>query len=175
MASGDPREIRIPRKLNSSTEEYAALGFEELGEARREYRDDPVYRLVRLPKGWSLVRDPNDPSHRSVVVDNRGIERAWTHDTHKEWDRDAFTTVIKVGVAAASMLFAKGDEVFDDVNASLTSIKFDRLTDEEVEALVEELERMAQEPPSTEVYNEYIRRAKHWLGILAERFRLQTI
>jgi len=167
MASGDPREIRIPRKLNSSTEEYAALGFEELGEARREYRDDPVYRLVRLPVGWTLTSEPGNTRGR-LIVDKRGIVRASTYDTHKAWDRDAFTTVINVGEDAAGRLYGNTD-------VSLESIHFDLLTDDEIEDLVEELERMIRLPFPTATYAEYARRAMYWFGVLAERFRQEPI
>ena len=63
--------------------------------------------------------------------------------------------------------------LFHDDAGSLDAIKFDLLTIYEIEDLVEELERVISENSGSTVaeYRDRARRAKHWLGILAERSR----
>lgn len=69
--------------MGGQESELVAMGF-VLGEP---YADDPMFRDVKLPDGWS--RKATDHSMHSVIVDNKGRERVGIFYKAAFYDRSA--------------------------------------------------------------------------------------
>lgn len=75
----------LPRKLRYVTQEQLqSLGFEFLGEVP----DDELFQYVKLPEGW--MKKSTNHSMWSILVDEKGRERASIFYKAAFYDRDAF-------------------------------------------------------------------------------------
>ncbi len=105
-----------------------ALGFVR-GEA---VADDPLFVYATIPEGWRKEAIDNHPMG-SRIVDERGIGRVTVFYKAAYYDRRADFQVVRVGVAAANILYHEGPAILPD--------KWDMLTDTERREYAAELDR----------------------------------
>lgn len=127
--------------LNAVEADLEALGF-TFGDP---CEDDPLFRAVTLPAGWSM--QPTDHAMWSAVVDERGIERVKVFYKAAFYDRRAHMMVADPGREMATRLIYS-------YTADLAAVTL--LTETERGALVESLQA-------------YVRTAAEWPDIYGDR------
>jgi hypothetical protein len=172
----------IPAKMWSSIEGLEALGLETVGSERID-GDGPYYRKVTLPDGWKYVEDGGTGC--GYILDDRGIMRVTCDDDHAITNRGALTKVVDVGAEAAGRLYnprvklsayrwPADADVLAAAAGELEAAQFALLEDEEVERMMEELERLAAIP----IYDPGAAmgiRARFWIQYLRPIFIAQAV
>lgn len=125
------------QKDKTKREEFEALGF-VFGEL---VEGDEMFTKVTLPEGWS--RQGSTHAMWSHIVDERGIPRVSIFYKAAFYDRDAFCDILNVGRETASKFIWSLPEDPDYLDAKTEW--FPKLTEDELEDAIAELERVADE------------------------------
>lgn len=83
-----PIKVNFPRRLMNIAEQYALMGIKVIGKSQ----EDDLFFDVVLPDGWE--KEATEHSMWSVLLDDKGRERASIFYKAASYDRDSFVNFV---------------------------------------------------------------------------------